>query len=181
MNDLLLFIYLVFLFFEIILLFLYNASYVLTLIFLPFFFFKREKKRKKREFFERDFLERDFLEREFKREFETNLKNKKIYFYYWIFIMLKAVSVCGFMYTLINLTDLFLKNTGFSAPTNSQINDFAVLFLLLLVSEFWRTTILEMSFYSFYSKHLKYLKKCFFEINAFDVLKKLLKQMFLMS
>ena len=169
MDDLLLLIYLVFLFFEIILLLLYIVSYVLTLIFLPFFFLKREKKK------------RDFLEREFKREFETNLKNKKIYFYYWIFIMLKAVSVCGFIYTLINLTDLFLKNTGFSAPTNSQINDFAVLFLLLLVSEFWRTTILEMSFYSFYSKHLKYLKKCFFEINAFDVLKKLLKQMFLMS
>lgn len=154
MYDLLLLMYLVFLFFEIILLLLYSASYFLTLIFLPFFFLKREKKRKKREFFERD-----FLEREFKREFETNLKNKKIYFCYWIFIMLKAVSVCGFMYTLINLTDLFLKNTGFSAPTNSQINDFAVLFLLLLVSEFWRTTILEIRFYNFYKKWVKILKK----------------------
>lgn len=152
MYDLLLLMYLVFLFFEIILLLLYSASYFLTLIFLPFFFLKREKKK-------REFFERDFLEREFKREFETNLKNKKIYFCYWIFIMLKAVSVCGFMYTLINLTDLFLKNTGFSAPTNSQINDFAVLFLLLLVSEFWRTTILEIRFYNFYKKWVKILKK----------------------
>lgn len=152
MDDLLLFIYLVFLFFEIILLLLYIASCVLTLIFLPFFFLK--EKRKKREFFERD-----FLEREFKREFETNLKNKKIYFYYWIFIMLKTLSVCGFIYTLINLTDLFLKSTNFSAPTNSQINDFAVLFLLLLVSEFWRTTILEIRFYNFYKKWVKILKK----------------------
>ena len=152
MDDLLLFIYLVFLFFEIILLLLYIASCVLTLIFLPFFFLK--EKRKKREFFERD-----FLEREFKREFETNLKNKKIYFYYWIFIMLKTLSVCGFIYTLINLTDLFLKNTGFSAPTNSQMNDFAVLFMLLLVSEFWRSSILEIRFYSFYRKCFKILKK----------------------
>lgn len=149
MDDLLLLIYLVFLFFEIILLLLYIVSYVLTLIFLPFFFLKREKKRKKR----------DFLEREFKREFETNLKNKKTYFYYWIFIMLKAVSVCGFIYTLINLTDLFLKNTGFPAPTNFQINDFAVLFMLLLVSGFWRSSILEIRFYSFYRKCFKILKK----------------------
>lgn len=154
MYDLLLLMYLVFLFFEIILLLLYSASYFLTLIFLPFFFLKREKKRKKREFFEKD-----FLEREFKREFKTNLKIKKIYFCYWIFIMLKAVSVCGFMYTLIDLTDLFLKNTGFSAPTNSQINDFAVLFLLLIVSEFWRSSILEIRFYSFYRKYFKILKK----------------------
>lgn len=73
--------------------------------------------------------------------------------------MLKTLSVCGFIYTLINLTDLFLKSTNFSAPTNSQINDFAVLFLLLLVSEFWRTTILEIRFYNFYKKWVKILKK----------------------
>ena len=73
--------------------------------------------------------------------------------------MLKAVSVCGLIYTLINLTDLFFKNTGFSAPTNSQINDFAVLFLLLIVSEFWRSSILEIRFYSIYRKWVKILKK----------------------
>lgn len=157
MYDLLLLMYLVFLFFEIILLLLYSISYFLTLIFLPFFFLKREKKRKKREFL------KEFLEREFKREYKIDLKNnfksRTIYFCYWIFIMLKAVSVCGFMYTLINLTDLFLKNTGFPAPTNFQINDFAVLFMLLLVSGFWRSSILEIRFYSFYRKCFKILKK----------------------
>ena len=157
MYDLLLLMYLVFLFFEIILLLLYSISYFLTLIFLPFFFLKREKKRKKREFL------KEFLEREFKREYEIDLKNnfksRTIYFCYWIFIMLKTVSVCGLIYTLITLTDLFFKNTGFSAPTNSQINDFAVLFMLLLVSEFWRSSILEIRFYSFYRKYFKILKK----------------------
>jgi hypothetical protein len=157
MYDLLLLMYLVFLFFEIILLLLYSISYFLTLIFLPFFFLKREKKRKKREFL------KEFLEREFKREYEIDLKNnfksRTIYFCYWIFIMLKAVSVCGLMYTLIDLTDLFFKNTGFSALTNSQINDFAVLFMLLLVSGFWRSSILEIRFYSFYRKWVKILKK----------------------
>lgn len=153
MDDLLLLIYLVFLFFEIILLLLYGASYFLTLIFLPFFFLKREKKRKKR-----DFLEREF-EIDLKNNFKSNFKSKRIYFCYWIFIMLKAVSVCGFIYTLITLTDWFFKNADFSVTIISQINDFAVLFLLLLVSGFWRTEILEIRFYSFYRKYFKILKK----------------------
>lgn len=134
-----------------------GASYVLTLIFLPFFFLKREKKRKKREFL------KEFIEREFKREYEIDLKNnfksRTIYFCYWIFIMFKAVSVCGFMYTLIDITDWFFKNKDFSAPTISQINDFAVLFLLLIVSGFWRSEILEIRFYSFYREYFKILKK----------------------
>ena len=73
--------------------------------------------------------------------------------------MLKAVSVCGFIYTLITLTDWFFKNADFSVTIISQINDFAVLFLLLLVSGFWKTEILEIRFYSFYREYFKILKK----------------------
>lgn len=133
MDDLLLFMYLVFLFFETILLLFYNVSNFLSFIFSLFLFFKKENKK-------------------------TDFKSERIYFYYWIFNAFRTISGCSLMYFLIKLTDLLLKNIDFSTPTITKENEFAFLFLLLLISEFWRSTILKIDFYNFCRKYFKISK-----------------------
>ena len=132
MNELVIFIYLVFLTFEIILLFLYNASNLLTSIFFPFFLFKKNKK--------------------------SEYQIKTIRFFYWIFIMFKTILGYGLMYILTKLTYLFLNNIDFSIPTISKEDNFTFLVLLLIISEFLRRTILEINLYSFCRKYYKISK-----------------------
>lgn len=132
MNELVIFIYLVFLTFEIILLFLYNTSNFLVSLFFPFFLFKKDKK--------------------------SEYQIKTIRFLYWVCTMFKTILGYGLMYVLIKLTYLFLNNIDFLIPTISKENNFAFLVLFLIVTEFLRRTILEIDFYSFCRKYYKISK-----------------------